>query len=358
MQRVAGAVLGALIGDALALGCHWYYDLSEMRRDCGPWISDYLTPLPDRYHGGLQAGDISQTGLLLVMLMESLVHCEGYVEEDFTSRLDSELFPQLDGTPMQGPGGYTNQSIREAWRKRVGQQLPWGECAGNADTSEGAERTIPIAALYALEPRKMAAAVVSNIALTQQDPAILSMSLAYNAVLARLIVGDPMTPQISNTLLQQVRNGLLQFHTVTQSNLQQPSQGAEKVSPGAFSSPDALLTAGYVAKAALDPDIRIEPAWKVSLVYGMPCAIYNQVHAAYYLATRFADDFESAVLHAINGGGQNMSRAMLTGALVGAQVGLEGIPARFLTGLQGVERFLDLAHQLEQLAADGAMSFS
>jgi len=62
-------------------------------------------------------------------------------------------------------------------------------------------------------------------------------------------------------------------------------------------------------KAAGDPDIRIEPAWKVSLVYGMSCAINFVLPGAYYLAARFPDDFENAVLHAINGGGQNMSRA-------------------------------------------------
>ena len=34
-----------------------------------------------------------------------------------------------------------------------------------------------------------------------------------------------------------------------------------------------------------------------------------------------------------NGGGKNMARAMLTGALVGTQVGLSGIPQRFIDGL-------------------------
>ena len=81
-----------------------------------------------------------------------------------------------------------------------------------------------------------------------------------------------------------------------------------------------------MAEAGTDPGIKIEPAWKVSLVYGMPCAIYHQLPAAYYLGARFANDFESAVLNAINGGGQNQARAILTGALVGAQVGLTGIP--------------------------------
>lgn len=133
---------------------------------------------------------------------------------------------------------------------------------------------------------------------------------------------------------------------MTKNNLAPPRSGdPDPPRAGRFSSPDALLTPNYVALAAIDPDIRIEPAWKVSVVYGMPCAIYHQLSAAYYLAARFADDFESAVLHAVNGGGQNMSRAMLTGALVGAQVGLEGIPKRFLDGLENGEELLALTQK-------------
>ena len=98
--------------------------------------------------------------------------------------------------------------------------------------------------------------------------------------------------------------------------------------------------------AAVDPDIRIEPAWKVSLVYGMPCAVYHQFPAAYYLAARFHDDFESAVLHAVNGGGQNQARAILAGALAGAQTGLSGIPQRFLAGLENSGELLALAGRL------------
>ena len=127
--------------------------------------------------------------------------------------------------------------------------------------------------------------------------------------------------------------------------------GAEPSRAGQFSSPDALLTPGYIAEAAADPGIRIEPAWKVSIVYAMPCAIYHMLPPSYYLAARFPDDFESAVLHAINGGGQNQARAMLTGALSGAQVGLSGIPARFLEGLEKGAELTALANQLATAAA-------
>jgi hypothetical protein len=147
------------------------------------------------------------------------------------------------------------------------------------------------------------------------------------------------------------RDGTLPFHSVMQSDTAVPQPGdPDPPLAGRFSSPDALLTPQFVARAAADPEVRIEPAWKVSLVYGMPCAIYHQLPAAYYLAARFPGDFESAVLHAINGGGQNMARAMLTGALVGAQVGLAGIPRRFIDVLEDGKGLVALALRLAEQA--------
>ncbi len=55
--------------------------------------------------------------------------------------------------------------------------------------------------------------------------------------------------------------------------------------------------------------------------------------------------------HAINGGGQNQARAMLTGALVGVTVGINGIPKRFNEGPNDkqdiVTTALELACQIE-----------
>jgi ADP-ribosylglycohydrolase len=346
-DHAQGAILGALIGDALALGPHWYYNLEEQRCDYGEWISDYTDPKPDRYHAGLKAGQLSQAGYLLTMMLQSLASCGGYDEEDFCRRLEAELFPQLDGTPVAGPGGYTSQSIREAWRRRVQQQLPWSQTGGHADTTEAIERTLAIAVRYAQQPKHLARAITSNTVLTQADETVVSMTVAFGAVLSLLVQGHKLDEQLSTKLMKLVKTDQLPFHAVTSDNLQAPKPGEPK-SPrvGHFASPDALLTPSYMAAAAVDPDIRIEPAWKVSIVYGMPCAIYHQLPAAYYLAARFHADFESAVLHAVNGGGQNQARAILSGALVGAQTGLSGIPQRFLNGLEKSDQYCRLAEQI------------
>ena len=346
-DRAVGALLGAFIGDALALGPHWYYDLDELHATFGPWISDYTTPRAGRYHAGLRAGQSSQAGLLLRLTLQSLVDCGGYDEADFCRRLDDDFFPLLDGTPMNGPGGYTSQSIREAWRRRVREGLPWGQTGGNADTTEAAERTLAIAVRYALQPADLATAVAGNTLLTQTDGTVVAMTVAFAAVLGLLVEGHRLDGAISDKLMARVKGGELPFHTVTSGNLQapRPERSAAPVA-GRFPSPDALLGPSAMARAARDPDIRIEPAWKASLVYGLPCAVYHQFPAAYYLAARFADDFEAAVLHAVNGGGQNQARAILTGALAGAQTGLAGIPQRFLAGLDRADELHTLAQAL------------
>lgn len=352
-DRAMGALMGAFIGDALALGPHWYYDLDQQHADYGTWIDDYTAPRPGRYHAGLKAGQSSQAGILLRLTLESLVACGGYDEADFCRRLDTEFFPQIDGTPMHGPGGYTSQSMREAWRKRVGLGLPWGEVGGNADTTEAAERILAIAIRYARQPAELAAAVTANTTLTQTDGTVVAMTVAYAAILGLLIEGEALDRALAGKLMARVKSGELPFHAVTSGNLQAPRADApEAPTAGRFPSPDALLGPSFIALAAVDPDIRIKPAWKVSLVYGMPCAVYHQFPAAYYLAARFADDFESAVLHAVNGGGQNQARAILTGALAGAQCGLAGIPQRFLDGLENSAELLVLAEKLAgQMAA-------
>ena len=346
-DRAAGAIMGAFIGDAMALGPHWYYSLAELHRDYGDWIDGYTDPKPGRYHDGLKAGQLSQEGFILKLMVRSLVDCNGYDEADFCRRMDEELFPLLDGTPVSGPGQYTSQSIREAWRRRVQQGLPWGQTGGHADTTEALERCLAIAVRYALKPALLASAVTSNTILTQSDDTVVSMTVAFCAVLSLLVQGHTLDTALSAKLMDLVHRGELPFHAVTRENLQPPRPGdPDPPRAGRFASPDALLTPSYMAEAAADPNIHIEPAWKVSIVYGMPCAIYHQLPAAYYLSARFPGDFESAVLHAVNGGGQNQERAILTGALVAAQTGFSGIPQRFIDGLEEATALRKLAIDL------------
>lgn len=67
---------------------------------------------------------------------------------------------------------------------------------------------------------------------------------------------------------------------------------------------------------------------------------------AVYCALKYEDDFESAVCAAVNHGGDSDSTGSICGNIVGALVGLDGIPRKYLEHLELREELLELADDL------------
>jgi len=335
-DRAAGAIMGALIGDGLGLGCHWYYDLNELKREYGEWITDYTTPKSGRYHAGCKAGEVSQSGQIYQFLLETLNEKSEYDEDDFTSRIDT-LLATLDGT-RQG-GRYTQKDIVDIWRNRVGLKKPWSECASPfGDTTDSCVRAVALAARYHNDLPTLVNKIGSNARLQYQDKQIQIHSIAFGLTVACLISGMKYG-EISWHLMGLIGEGKLPF-----SSAMALDRDSEENTP----EPDSLLWSGYAAKAVANPNLLVEPARDAPQMYGLSCAFYMVLPGAYYLAARFPNDFETAVLTGINSGGQNLARASLTGGLVGAMTGLSAIPQRFITGLSDGEKWCQLAKNIAQ----------
>lgn len=316
-DRAMGAVVGLFVGDALGLGPHWYYDLEELRSDFGQWITDYHAPKSGRYHDGCEAGDVSQTGQVSMLLLQSLADKGEYDEPDFTAKFDAFL-NTLDGTP-QG-GRYTDIAMREVWQARKAE-ISWSEAAGSADTAEAAIRGVMLATRYADKPRDLATHAMHNIHLTHAEPFIKAQSLAFILSVCRLIRGVGL--ENSGKAL---------------------TGWAQNEVDRAFI--DIFLHPAFIYDAAKNGEIVVEPAHSIAQIYGLACQLGFLTPAAYWLANRFEGDFETAVLTAINGGGNNMGRAAMTGALAGAMVGLAGIPKRFIDGLADKDEILSNAEKV------------
>ena len=338
-DRAAGAVMGSLIGDALGVGPHWYYDLNQLKSDYGDWIDDYTEPRPDRYHAGLKAGENSQTGQVITFLLESVAAYEKYVQSDFTNRLDA-LLATLDGTPSGGR--YTDAAMRHVWRARKAG-LDWSEAGSYVDTAEAALRTPVLAARYHGELGLLLQHTLSNVLLTHRDPFIAGQSVAFALIVAASIQGHPLSDMARVIGAQAQSQGV-----ALELRLRMPWNDSEPVSVPFI---DALLQPGWSHAAAHDPSIRIEPPQAACRFFGLACTLGFMLPAVYYFNARFEGDFEMAVLSAINGGGNNMARAGLTGALAGSRTGLSGIPERLIKGLREHERLLGMVHRLVGLSA-------
>lgn len=335
-DRAAGAIMGAMIGDALGLGCHWYYNLDQLRREFGEWISDYTTPKAGRYHEGCKAGEVSQTGQLYQFLLETLKEKGEYVEEDFCSRIDA-LLATLDGT--RKGGRYTQKDMVDVWKNRVELKKPWSESASpHGDTTDSCVRAAALAARYHTDLTTLVKVIRSNARVQYRDPQLHTQSIAFGLTVACLISGMAY-PSISGHLMDLITKGGIAFS----------SAGAlDRDSEEGLPEPDSLLWSAYCARAAANPQIQIDPVSAAPQMYGLACAFYMVLPGAYYIAGRYPGDFEKAVLTAINSGGQNLARASLTGALVGAMTGLSGIPERFIKGLRDGDKWVSIAKSIAQ----------
>jgi len=333
-DRIMGAIMGVLIGDALGVGCHWYYDLECQKEDFG-WITDYVDPKMDskcgrvtygeqRIKEGLKKGGPSQTGQLIIMLLESVAEKGIFDRKDFTSRVD-KLFETLDGTPYSGR--YTDIAIRDTWRHRQ-DGIGWDDpnVGGDQVTSESAQMNTIIAALNYKDPVQLVKEAHRSHTVFYNNNFTATHSITYALVVGGLINGVPLSEIKSYSRL--VDRAIHEQY-------------------GPFNDSRTQVETGAIA---WDSEITFDPPHLISKVYGMHCEIQQMLPAAYYLIHHYADDFEKAVLAAINGGGNNMARAALTGGMSGAANGLKGIPERFIKGLEDHERLIKLAEKVAELA--------
>jgi ADP-ribosylglycohydrolase len=338
--------MGAIIGDALGVGPHWYYDLDELKAEYGDWIDTYMPPKPNPHfpaiwkaRHGLKPGDVSQTGQVFILLLESVSEWGDYDEADFTERLDG-LLSTLDGTASGGR--YTDEAMRDVWHLRQKGVL-WPFAGSFKDTAEAAIRIPIISALYANSRDLAFESIISNVALTHCDPVVLGQSTAFGMHIWMLINDIPLSE--AGTFTREFRK-VKEFSIPFSAAINWKRTEGEEPNMHEISFVDPMGRPTSLYAAAKDPEIKIEPALAACRLFTLNCRISHLLPAAYFLASRFENDFEMAVLSAINAGGNNMARAALTGALSGAMVGYSGIPERWVTGLVDHERLLDLADRV------------
>ena len=68
------------------------------------------------------------------------------------------------------------------------------------------------------------------------------------------------------------------------------------------------------------------------------CYIAEAFPASLYLAWKYADDFESAVISNTNVGGDNCHRGAVIGSLIGGAVGFSAIPLRYINQIDDATR--------------------
>jgi ADP-ribosyl-[dinitrogen reductase] hydrolase len=318
-DRMRGMVWGQFLGDAAALGSHWIYNLTELKEKFPAGLEGFESPGPGHYHAGKSAGDLTHYGDAALVLLESLAETGGFDAIAYGSRflemmapgkysgyLDSatrgtyENFLDFQGSDSSRNHAYTHQNGADddqlATASSLAPLLVWHH--GDADLGDRVEALTRVR--------------------QNNDRAV-----AYMQVHARLL-GELLDGRDFHTA----------FHRLEEEAARHPQFGAE-----------------FSRKFSAAIENKHKSFEDAVLVLGQSCPLISSFPSALVAALKESENFETAILGVLRGGGDNAGRAALVGAWVGAIVGESGLPARWISKLNAREKIaaaLDAAPRFQE----------
>ena len=310
-RTVEGCLLGTAIGDSLGLPFENLSRRSVAKLLRGPLEQSLV----------LGRGLVSDDTELTVMSMQSLLDAGGNAAA-FKNQLASRLQWWLLSLPP-GVGGATAQSILKLWLGKEPSRSGVFSAGNGAAT-----RTAILGVLLGDEPLRMRDFVRESTRITHSDPR------AYEAALA-VAVAASCAARLGPSSPREALTQFLQAYGVA-------SHGA-----GAMLHEVALLKRGVQERWTVQ-----QFANALDCRQGVSGYALHTVPVALYAWICHPTDFAAGVEAVVRCGGDTDSTAAIVGALVGAGVGREGIPAHWLEKLaewpRSVRWMQRLAAQLAQ----------
>lgn len=308
-ERVVGSLLGLALGDALGF-------LVEAREPevAAAYVRDVLLPappsaslLPDAF------GQYSDDTQLARELLASIEDASGWRPETFATRI-ADLF--RDGRVVGAGPGSRSAALR------IAGGTPWEQAAISAPYAGNgsAMRVGPLGLLFAGDPDRLRRAAAQQSRVTHQDSRCAAGAVAIAGAAALAAAPGALDRRIF---------------------LETLSAWA-----GAEDAGVARAIAGLAQWGGLDPeaavarlhDLGLEPERDAGR-RGISTFVVPSVLWSLYAFLRSPDDYWEVVCTAIAVGGDTDTTAAMAGALAGARVGPDGLPARLLERLHDCGRW-------------------
>jgi ADP-ribosylglycohydrolase len=319
-DRSHGTLYGLCIGDALAMPVHWYYNRQALNDDYG-LVTDYLAPHnphPDsilwrssyaalnskgeilhdqapywgqkgiHYHQFLKAGENTLNVKICRLLIESINQTGTYEVYDFMRRYIAF---------MTTPGSHQDTYIEECHRNffaNYARGISPRKCGVAEKHIGGLVGMVPVVVVYFNRPDNARAAALAHLALTHPGVKMKTAGSLFIDLLLKVLNGTPLQAAILESI--EAQNNPLLGHPFT--------------------------------KWLDDPD-----DWVIGPRFSTACYVEDSVPAVIYLALKYHDDPEKALIVNTNLGGDNAARGAVLGALLGAAHGVEKFPDRWVQGL-------------------------
>lgn len=296
-----GCLLGLAIGDALGMPFEFMTPEQIDWKLQGDF--DFHPPYTE-ISGQLRAGQWTDDTIMALCIVESLLERRTLDPEHVAGR----FLEWYRGGDWRGIGNTTAYAL-----SRLDRGVPWTEAGRTGDPACGngaAMRIAPVGLWHALDPEALRGSVDRVTIVTHNHAEAVRGALAVAYAVARAAVG---TLSLS-TIIDETRDFI------------GPCRTSEKLREVA-----GLWRSGADWQSAL---ARI----------GTGGYVVDSVGAAFFCL--MLDDYERGVKAAVRAGGDTDTTGAIAGAMLGAYVGLPGIPERWLERVEAGTRLAELARRL------------
>lgn len=320
-EQFSGCLMGQCLGDALGFLVEGYPP-----EICRQYVNEVLKAgrAGERGRGWFPFGQYTDDSQLARELLQSYVECQKFEPSDYARRI-AAIFTE---GRIVGQGFATAQA---AWRLEQG--IPWQE-AGASPPSAGngsAMRSGSIGLLFFDAPRQLIQAAHDQGRITHKDRRCSAGAVTIAGAVALALQSESIEPRC---FLAQLREWAGTIEGSVASGIQQLIEWVS------LQPADAV---NFIAKAGVAPGY--SDGWE-----GISPFVTSSVLWSLYSFLQTPDDYWETICTAIAVGGDVDTTAAMAGAISGAYLGLEAIPAhlaRQLTdrGTWGFAELVELSHE-------------
>ena len=318
-ERFAGCLIGQCLGDALGFPVE-----KESAAVCARYIEECVKAgkMVANSRGPFAVGQYTDDSQLARELVISFVACRNFDPADYARRL-ATLF--VEGRAVGGG------SVVEEAARRIAAGVPWQQAGSPAPhaSNGSAMRAAPIGLFFAHDVEALRAAAAQQSRITHQDVRSAAGAIAIAGATAIALTESSIDPEtFSGRLAQWARE-----HDPLFAEALREMPRWLRLAPA-----EVLLRVCQVGTRPARYD-----GWE-----GITPFVTHSVLWSLYAFLTSPESYREAVCLALTAGGDVDTTAAMTGALVGARVGLGGVPPAMAVlvhdqGAWGYQELLQLA---------------
>ena len=299
-DKAKAMVLASFAADALALGVHWIYNTNVIDKKWGR-VEEYIMPEKPTFHPTKKLGEFTHYGDQSLLLMQSVADSSGFDISNFADKWQ-HFFKSYEGY-IDGATKSTIENIKAGKEPTA--------AGSDSDDFAGAARIAPLVYRYRDDLTKLLDSARAQARVTHNNQEVIDSAAFFGGVVYLVLAGERPLNAIQLTLEEQFNR-----------------------------EPYSKWVADGIKSA--EKDTR-----QAMLDLGQMCEIQAAFPGVIHLIAKYENNLKEGLIENGMAGGDSAARGLTVGMVLGAHLGMDALPPKWLSDLKAYPEIVDLMDRID-----------